>query len=680
MKALSLSLLVLFSIDGYAQSKDINLEKLMDEIFPVQDENFNYEELYETYAQWLANPLNLNTATEEQLQSLLILNSNQLFDFIQYRNENGPLLSLYELQVIPSFNEATIRRLEPFVRVEEMHSNDWKGLISRVLNEKNNYWVTRLERTRETRAGFQNDADELLQYMGKPTKIYSRFRVSAPGDFSFGITTESDAGEKFRWNPSSKQFGFDYLSWHAHVQNKGKITNLIVGDYQAQFGQGLTLGGGFGMGKGSEPVTAMRRSNLGFLPYTSAVEFGFFHGAATSIKLNKFVTAHGFYSTTFRDGHLNDDAETSQTVSSLYLSGFHRTANELNVRKNLREQNLGGVIQFKRNALDAGLIIHHTQFQLPINRNPSLYNQFSFQGTTNTNIGGYANYSWRNYTAFSEFSQSVGAGHALVAGVLASLSPSLDLAFHYRDFCRNYYSFYSNAISENSTPQNEQGFYWGVKYRFSKIHGLQGYIDVFKFPWLKFKSYQPSFGNELMLRYNFIPTKGTLVFVQIRQENKVRNLSADAPNYTTATGKKTNLWLNADYALTNWLSLKTRLQWVGYTLGKNTSEGFALVQDVNAGWKKFSLSSRVALFHTDDYDTRIYLYERDAWLAFSIPALQGIGLRRYILLQYQANSKLDFWFRWANTTYENKDSIGSQGEEITGSARNDFKLQVRIKF
>ena len=680
MKTWALGLVMLVAGDLFAQTKDINLEKLMDEIFPVQDENFNYEELYETYAQWLANPLNLNTATEEQLQSLLILNSNQLFDFIRYRNENGPLLSLYELQVIPSFNDATIRRLAPFIKVAESQSNSWKGLFSRALKEKNNYLVTRLERTRETRAGFKQDAQESIRYLGGPTKIYNRFRVSAPGDFSFGITTENDAGEKFRWKPSSKQFGFDYASWHAQVQNKGRIANLIFGDYQTQFGQGLTLGGGFGMGKGSEPVTAMRRSNLGFLPYTSAIEFGFLHGAAVSIKLNKFVTAHGFFSSVYRDGNLNDDTETSQTVSSLYLSGFHRTVNELSARKNLREQNLGGVIQYKHNGMDAGVILHTTQFQFPINRNPSLYNQFTFKGTSNTNLGGYLNYSWQNFTAFSEFSQSLHSGHGLVVGILASLSSSFDVAFHYRDFARNFYSFYSNAISESSTPQNERGFYWGAKYRFNKLHSLQGYADVFMFPWIKFKSYQPSYGNEFMLRYNFMPSKGTLIFIQARQENKLRNLSTDAPNYATANGKKTNLWLNADYALTNWLSFKTRLQWVGFALEKTKTEGFALIQDVNVGWRKLSLSSRVALFHTDDYDTRIYLYERDAWLAFSIPALQGIGLRRYILLQYQVNNKLDFWLRWANTTYENKNSIGSQGEAITGNTRYDFKLQARIKF
>ena len=90
--------ILLTSLNIFGQEtklRDLNLEKLIDEIFPVQDEDFNYEELYEIYGQLLANPLNLNTATEEHLQSLSILNNIQLFDFLQYRKENGTLCDRY---------------------------------------------------------------------------------------------------------------------------------------------------------------------------------------------------------------------------------------------------------------------------------------------------------------------------------------------------------------------------------------------------------------------------------------------------------------------------------------------------------------------------------------------------------------------------------------------------------
>ncbi len=677
----SLGMILFMASAQDSRPRDVNLEKLIDEIFPVQDEDFNYEEMYEIYGQWLANPINLNSASEEQLHSLLILNSTQLFDFLQYRKENGPLLSIYELQVIPSFDENVIRLLEPFVLVEEGKPTGWKNLINRVLTEKNNYFVTRFERTLETRAGFKDDSSPSIQYDGAATKIYNRFRVNATGDFSFGFTAEKDAGEKMKWNPASHNYGFDYVSMHGQVLNKGKIKNLIVGDYQAQFGQGLTLGGGFGMGKGSETITTMRRSNLGFIPYTSVAEFGFFRGAAASLNINRWLTFNSFYSHTFRDAHevSSTGNETPETISSLYLSGFHRTPNEIASRKNLTEENLGGVIQAKTEKTDAGFIVHRTQYSAPINRSPTPYNQFAFNGQSNTNLGLYWNYSFRNFSFFTEASHSMGAGSAVVAGFLASLSPSLDISMLYRNFSRDFYSFYSNAISENSTPQNEKGIYWGWKYRFAKKHSAAGYIDLFRFPWLKFRSYSPSEGSEWMLRYNFIPSKTTLLFVQIRREEKNRNLGEPTAQYITGTGIKTNYWINADYKVSTRLGFKTRAQFVTYDLEKNFARGIALIQDINYDWRKFSFSARFALFQTDDYDTRLYAYERDAWLAFSIPAYQGVGTRRYILIQYKISSKADLWLRWATTEYENKDSIGSGGEEITGNTRNDFKLQFRIK-
>jgi hypothetical protein len=658
---------------------EVNLEKLLDEIFPVQDEDFNYEELYEMYGQLLAHPINLNTATEEQLQALLILNSTQLFDFLKYRNESGPLLSIYELQVIESFTESTIRLLEPFVVVDDLNQNNWKGLMGRVIHEKNNYLVSRLERTIETKAGYREPSPTSIQYVGSATKWYNRFRVSAPGDFSLGLTAENDAGEKIQWNASNKLYGFDYLSMHTQVQNKGKLKNLIIGDFQAQFGQGLTLGGGFGMGKGSETITTMRRSNLGFIPYTSAIEFGFFRGAAASTQVNKNITLHTFLSSLWRDGRMETTNE-NETISSLYLTGMHRTESELLSRKNLRERNYGAVLQYKKANLDAGIIGHRTSFSSSINRNPTLYNQFTFSGNENTNIGAYLNLNWRNIAFFSETSKSIKGGLASTVGVLASLSPTFDFSILYRNFSRNYYSFYTNAVAESTTPQNETGIYWGWKYRLTRQHSASGYIDVFKFPWLRFNSYRPSFGHEWMLRYNFMPSKTVLLFAQARQEVKARNISGDTQNYGTTLATKTNLWFNADYEISQTISMKTRVQLTDFDASEKRSQGFAVVQDMNVNWRRLTFSGRMALFQTDDYDTRIYIYERDAWLAFSIPALQGTGTRRYLLIQYKATEKLDFWLRWAATEFENTESIGSSGEEIPGNVKNDLKLQARIKF
>jgi len=105
-----------------------------------------------------------------------------------------------------------------------------------------------------------------------------------------------------------------------------------------------------------------------------------------------------------------------------------------------------------------------------------------------------------------------------------------------------------------------------------------------------------------------------------------------------------------------------------------------ILQDVTYRRGKFGISGRYALFDTEDYDNRIYVYERDAWLSFTFPMYYGKGIRNYLLLQYRMTSRVDVWLRWSTTHYINQGSIGSGGEMIVGDRRNDVKLQARIRF
>jgi hypothetical protein len=675
--------LLLFTIFSLAQDyprKEISLERLIDEVYPIQDLDINYEDLYENLAQILANPLDLNSVTSEQLRSLYILREEQLNAFLNYRKENGPFISLYELQSIAEFDEKTISTLLYFVVVKQGLLD--KSFASRVLSNQNNYLVIRSERTLEQKKGYSPEADSSNRYAGSPNKLYTRFRTAQSNDFSFGFTLEKDPGEAITWKPSARQYGFDYISYHAQLLNRGKIKNVIVGDYQAQFGQGLIFGGGFGAGKGAETITTIRKSNIGFLPYTSLTESGFFRGTAVSYKLNPVLSVHTLLSSNRRNGRLQNDSlsDTSILLSSIASSGLHRTTDELAKRKQIEETNIGLVMSYSKNNIEAGVIFSQTNFSVPVTKVIRPYNQFNFTGNQNTNVGAFLNYSINNFTFFSEASQSVNHEKAIVAGALASLSAQLDFSLLYRHYAPDFYSFYGNALAENTQSQNESAMYWGWKYYFSKEYSLSGYIDLFQFPWLRYRGYSPSSGNEWLIRFNYQPSKNVFIFLQAREETKDRNLSSISTLYQTSQGSKINYWINCDYAISPTLSFKTRVQTSSYQLAQSVTHGFAIVQDVNVSYRQFSLSARYALFKTDNYDTRLYIYERDIWLGFSFQPYTGVGIRMYALLQYKLSNKVDLWLRWANTSYQNVETIGSGLEMINGSSKNDIKVQIRVRF
>jgi hypothetical protein len=165
----------------------------------------------------------------------------------------------------------------------------------------------------------------------------------------------------------------------------------------------------------------------------------------------------------------------------------------------------------------------------------------------------------------------------------------------------------------------------------------------------------------------------------MREESKLRNTGIAENLYTTSQGLKRSYCFNIDYGASESIRFKTRVQLSTYTIGNRTTGGMVALQDVSFNWQRFSMATRYALFDTDDYDNRIYVYEQDAYLSFSFPAYYGKGLRNYFLLQFKASQRIDLYARFAHTQYIDRNVIGSAGETIQGNTRNDVKFQARIR-
>lgn len=681
MKTTAIALIMIslgFPLRGQEPGHDeIDIQRLVDEIAGTPDLDIPYEMLYDNLIQILSEPYDLNRVTAEELRLLGFLSARQINSLQEHRATYGEFISVYELQALPGFDETTATRLAHFVTVQEPAARMNKSIFRRMLENRNMYLMMRYNRTLERKAGF-NDQGKIFQ--GSPESIYTRFRSSIPGDFSIGFTAEKDAGEPFKWR-SIRQPAFDYTSFHVQFQNKGRIRNLIVGDYQVQAGQGLVLGGLFGLGKGGgETVSTLRRSNLGGLPFTSSNENGYLRGLLVTYQITPSVLITPFYSRAKRDAAIESDTTEETLATSLRLSGLHRTPGEIQGRKVSTETNTGVIVNYKSSTLDAGLLWNLVSFDIPLRRNPTLYNQFAFRGSQNQNGSLFVNYNLHNHAFFSELAITVDGGAAMIAGVLTSLNEKLDVGVVFRKYDRDYHTFYANALSEGSTVQNETGLYWGWKYRFDKYSHLTGYVDMFRFPWLKYRTYAPSRGYEWLLKFSREIRKGTSFYLQMREESKARNVPVEKPLYAVRPGLKRNYLISASVKANLALTLKTRFQYSTYAIAGKTTEGFVLMQDIALKVGKLKLAARYALFDTDDYDNRQYVYERDAWLSFSLPAYSGVGIRNYIMAGYTFLDHLTCWVRFARTRYTDRENIGSGYDLISGNQRNDIKFQLRYKF
>ena len=675
----------------------LNLELFAQELLAQPDNtNLVYEDVYENLLQYYQQPINLNKTTREELESLFILSPMQVNNFLEYMQLNSPLLSAYELQAIPGFDLPTIYKLLPFVVAPAGNLlTQLKPLWLRMQQEENQYLLIRYDRSLQQRKGYtladtSSTGRITSRYQGSPNKYLIRYRNSHARDFSVGFTAEKDAGEQFVWNTTTRRYGLDFYSAHWQLYNQGRLKTIALGDYQMQFGQGLLLAGGFAVGKGAETITTLRRSNLGIRPYSSVLEAAFFRGSAITYTRGSWELTT-FYSNKKLDGNVQTAADTLETqdavaddsFSSIQSTGFHRTLSEINSKHQIRELVTGGNVLYraKHAPFTMGLTALRTTYSIARRPVARSYNQFEFNGRQLINVGTHYAYSWQNLNFFGETARSSSGGWGTVNGILASLSAQVEASLLYRNYGRQFHSAYGNAFGESTRNNNEQGWYFGLKLKPVARWEITAYHDIFTFPWLKYRVDAPSQGHESLVRLQYKPTKTALLYAQYRTENKGRNAPVinQQIDFVSSTIRHSYL-VYLDYTPTPKLNLRSRVQQSTFTVDGTITKGYFMAQDINLNLKKWQFSTRYGIFDTDNYDNRQYTIERDVLYAFSVPALSGVGAHYYLLLQFRASAKLDFWIKYSATDYRHQKTIGSGLEEMPGSQRDDVRVQIRYGF
>lgn len=667
--------------------KDEATEQKIEQLATGTENEMDYSELLQDMDFFLKHPLNLNTATADELSAFIILNDLQISNLLTHIQNNGKLLSVYELQSIDGFDLATIQALLPYVKV----SNEGATRFSfrDALAYGNHDLFMRYQRTLEQQQGFRPATEEELaespnsRYLGSADKYFLRYRYKFFNKISLGLTAEKDAGEQFF--AGAQKYGFDFYSAHLMVNNLGIVKTAVVGDYHVQFGQGLTLWTGMGFGKSSDVVNIKKMAG-GLRAFTSADENRFMRGAAVCIAKKGFeLTA--FYSNKNIDANatLTDtSSQELQAISSFQESGLHSTPSEVEDRKVLNQQLFGGHLTFRNRRLNVGITGAQTLFSADLQPGIALYNQFGFQGNSLFNAGIDYSYIFRNVNFFGEFSYSGNGGFALLDGLMFAPDPHVSVSVLYRNYRRNYQALYTGAFAESSTNANEEGLFVGLAVKFSPQWNLSAYGDYYRFDWLKFTTSAPSRGQDYMAQLNYKPSKKLEMYLKYRYEVKAEKQQDDQRILPLDCDlSKQSIRFNISVQVSPSVTLKNRVEYlVLHPEGKEKEQGYLIYQDIRFKPPKWpvSLSARYALFQTDTYDARLYAYENDVLYAYSIPAYYYKGWRFYLMAKVRLHRHLDFWIRYAITNYSNQDVISSGLTEIQGRHKSEIKAQLRLKF
>ena len=502
----------------------------------------------------------------------------------------------------------------------------------------------------------------------------------------FGITWEKDAGELLTprgLGDSLKSLvgeslgGFnDFASAHLFVSGFGVVRRFVVGDYHLEFGQGLTLWSGLSFGKSSE-ATQIKKYGRGIVPNTSVNENHFMRGAAFTLGFGGLEIS-GFYSNNNIDANI---LVVDEDVSGLLETGNHRTINELMDKDALNIQSYGANIAYKFQRASIGITASQSRVDLLFQPSGQIFKKFYFSGNRLDNYGFDFNYNFRKVSLYGEFAANSDKGFAGIIGANLFLTDRFVLTLMYRNFGKEYFSFYNNPFRESSIGRNEQAYYFGTKVLLSKGLFLDAYADFFSFPWLKYGVSSPSSGVEYLLQLNYVPNRKLSAYLRLKMEDKKEDQRMDyAYTPQSVSVLRKSLRFSISYTVFDFLILKNRVEALFYDKQGNSQQGYLMFQDVLYRPENFPLSAsfRYALFSTDGWDSRIYAYENDVLYAFSVPAYFDSGQRFYFMLKMDAFKNLDIWLRLARTIYRDKTSIGSGADKINSNHKTEIKVQLKF--
>lgn len=663
---------LLYSSILHAQTEtrveNINDERLESIVASTENTEIDDDAWAQKMEQFKRDPVDLNEATEQDLSEFQIISPLLIQQFFAYRRLNGSFISMYELQAVPGWEPAIIRKIRPFVTVSDLTS---LKNIFQTAGKADHILLLRVSQSLEKSKGYSPGSG--TGYLGSPQKIFLRYTLRFKKNIEAGILGEKDAGEPF-FGPKQK-LGFDFYSFHVSLKHIGKIDELIIGDFSVNMGQGLIQWQSLAFKKSSE-ISLIKKQGPVLRPYHSAGEINFHRGLGVAMsKRNWNLSVFG--SLKKIDGNLLDD-----TATSLQTSGYHRTENE-NADKGAISQLSGGVnINFHKRQLKIGLNAIHFRLDKAILKSDEPYNLFAVTGQHFTNFSLEYAYTLPNMHFFGEIAADRHMATAFLNGLIMSASSTTDLSFLYRNISSRYRSLYSNAFTESSSPNNETGFYAGICVRPAPAWTINTYFDLFKFNWLKYRVDAPSRGADGLVQVAYKPNKNSELTARFHSGIKEANASVEETVMSfTAPVLTHEFRIVLDHSLNRQLRIRVLNQFTRL-IKSPVTEGYSGSCDlfINPSKKRYSGSLRLQYFETADYDTRIYSLEHDILYSNSIPVFFGKGFHYYLNFNLSFNKNLQLWGRLAQTVYPGKTSTGSGFEEISGNRKTEVKLQVQYKF
>lgn len=648
-------ILFLFSLNTYSQ--EINLSEIIisiaedlaaDETDPEAISGF-IEQLHELSE----NPVRINSDDEAEISKLFFLSDFQIKAIRDHVRSTGNIVSIYEIASIPGFDRQITDMLIPFITLEPQ-LNFFPDKVT-----LRNTLLTNL---------IIKPGESDTSYNGSSCKALTKYKV-ASGPFTAGFTAEKDAGERFLSGTPPVP---DFLSAYIECTGRGIIRKLIAGDFSARFGQGTAINTGIRTGLSlTAPGYMSGRDQI--KPYTSTDENNFFRGVAAEFALKKTGLSLLFSHNNIDATTVSGTDSTAFFVNNFYKTGLHNTSSLLLRKDAVVETSYGMNLTCNLSFIRLGCNWSESRFPIPVNpdrKNPE--DLYDFEGKTKGLLSVYYNSLINKILLFGEFSSDYASHFAMVQGVTLRPSDRLTVNFLYRNYSPGFFSFHGRGPGGSSSTTNEEGILGNFTFETAKHLFLSAGCNLSKFPWLKYRTSFPSLARKEEIKLKYLPSDnlGFELSYNYRfsmTDSQEEQGIASVKELTTRAFK-----VLARYSINENLTLATRIDLK--SVEESGSKGMLMLQDITYRLRKVpaSIWLRYCIFKTDDWDSRLYIYENDLLYSFSIPALSGEGIRSYVMAKWDIGNVAELRVKYGLTS-----PIPS---ENSPEERDEFRMQFRVWF
>ena len=594
----------------------------------VSDVESLEQETVEHYARMAEHPVEINFCSHSELIATGLFSAYQAAVLCEYRSETGSVLSLTELSLLDGFGEAFVEALSLFISLSPNSVSDGKtsgsGNQSRgresltsgsgsLTSGSGNQSRGRESRSRGSGRGENSDSGGNMctadRAGGKSKRAWrksknvraslvSRVSLKYP-TISAGLRCDVDVGGRaLLWLGSSGFSGMESFTAGLNYIGKRRRTSLVIGDFNARFGQGTGLWNTMTMSSLSSVSSLIKRPS-GFSVSTSFASNYALTGAAFSAELGK----HSIYAAVAVPGvkqyliSVVNKTKSRQSLSLMPILGYNCWTRHASF-------GLTAVPSFRKNYLslmvsaDARACVSSVDIAA----------EFTYMFTVESVKSVAAN------KFYAVTAVSAPLGESFKGGVRAYFSPTVHSAtssVEYSDRSRTHSAVLSIEPS----------------YRLGK--GIQTKIlSSYKYKWCT----SPA---TLGLEKSFVSVRGTF-----------RHQTYSSPAVRASLRVDCSIGYCGMFAT----ALRTEALYCGgAAMLAYVEQSFRLFTEGHRGPLKICL--RTGIFFADDWNRRIYVYERDAPGCFNVPAFYGRGMCASSYLSWRFSRWGKLAFRFAYTSY-----------------------------